>query len=89
METILLLTRAKKASKIEQDALRAYISPVVDDASESGWEEQTLAAVQHLLTKSQGQQGVVTKMQPLEDLGRLKNGLKAVFEALERRDLAL
>lgn len=82
VETVLMLVRIKaKLGKTEYDKLRQFISPTVDDANETGWEEMTLASVQHLIrlnAASMGQgaaassQMTVAKIQQLEDVSKLR-----------------
>ena len=66
--------------------LKDYISPVVDSENETGWEESTLASIQHLLKKinpsgSKANVGM-TKMQELSDTSKLKSDLSILFDKI-------
>lgn len=87
-----MLVRIKaKLGKAEHDKLRQFISSTIDDANETGWEEMTLASVQHLIKLNMASIGqgaasasqmTVTKMQDLEDISKLRSGMAVLFEAL-------
>lgn len=71
--------------------LMHYVSPLIDDDSETTWEEATVAATGHLLrtclTKKSGQQQqpqliVQTQIEPLENTDKLKKQLHAVYERI-------
>ena len=56
LEVILLLLRLKtKMGDEEYEKLKQYISPSIDNDSETGWEESTLASLLHLLQHSLGE----------------------------------
>ena len=74
------------------EALNNYVSPVVDDscASETGWEEMTLASTAHLLRtclsrKDKQQQAQVgqSSMDPVESTEKLKRQIAAVYERVK------
>lgn len=78
---ILALLRIKARMSADMyHLLKNYISPMVDSENETGWEESTLASIQHLLKKfnASGSKANVgmTKMQELSDTSKLKSELQ-------------
>ena len=87
LEVVMGLLRIKaKMSEKQYELLRNYVSPVVDSDNETGWEESTMASVQHLISKlkqGKGAQVGVTKMQELTDTTKLKGQLQVLFDKIQ------
>ena len=68
--------------------LRSYFSPLIDNNSEDGWEEVTLASITHLLKYSLSGQGKslvlagTTKITELTDTIKLKGNIQALADKL-------
>jgi hypothetical protein len=75
-------------TEAQASLLMSYMSPVIDDDSESTWEEMTLASTAHLLRtclskkSQQSPLNVQTEMEPLENTEKLKKQIHAVYERL-------
>jgi len=78
--TLQLLRITARLQRDQYDLLRTFVSPYVDSENETGWEESTLASVQHLLKSlsaaKQSQAVGTTKMQELTDTTKLKANLQ-------------
>jgi len=89
-ELVLLLIRCRFSLDDESfDVLRSYLSPVVNDLQDQGWEECTEAAMTHLLRTSLSKNakeavGLSTQLVALTDTNKLKKHIGLVCERLAR-----
>jgi len=89
-ELVLMLVRCRFGLDAESyETLRGYLSPVVNDSLEQGWEECTEAAMTHLLRTSLAKSakeavGLSTQLTPLADTNKLKKHIGLVCERLAR-----
>jgi Bardet-Biedl syndrome 9 protein len=89
-ELVLLLMRYRFALDAEAyRVLRSYLSPLVNDSVEQGWEECTEAAMTHLLRttlskSSKDAVSITTQLAPLQDTSKLKKQIGVVCERLAR-----
>jgi Bardet-Biedl syndrome 9 protein len=68
--------------------LQAYLSPIVDDNSDQGWEELTMASMEHLLRTSlaavASDQATVPYLKVPDDTSRLKKQITVVCDRLAK-----
>jgi Bardet-Biedl syndrome 9 protein len=90
---MLLLTRYKlRLPREDFDVLRHFLSPIVEETGDIGWEEATMAAATHLLRTGLGKSKTDPSsptstttpppLQPLTDTAKLKKHLVMVFDRL-------
>jgi len=90
LEVVLLLLRIKaRLPKDQFIILRHFVPCNIDTDNETGWEESTLASVQHLLksglNKASKHSQIVqtnTKMTELPDTTKLKNSLQTLVDEI-------
>ena len=90
LEVVLLLLRIKaRLPKDQFVILRHFVPCNIDTDNETGWEESTLASVQHLLksglNKASKHSQIVqtnTKMSELPDTTKLKNSLQTLVDQI-------